>query len=166
MLKVSRTDCAMNLLEPLTKVSSSLGRNFGYKLSDKKAKSNLLKGAARESLEIFDNKTCVMLFFNVGSYLEVVFPSVLKYDDGGKHIDTLVTFKVNGQKIVVSCYNTTQKIKVDGAGKMEFVQSYLKPLFNDIIVKSGQKIDEYNKSVIATLFGKRKAVSRPVRSVR
>ena len=120
MLKVSRTDCAMNLLEPLTKVSSSLGRNFGYKLSDKKAKSNLLKGATRESLEIFDRQVCVMLFFNVGSYLEVVFPSVLKwqngkqayeyqnmniqikdilpgYDDEGKHIDTLVTFQVNGQ---------------------------------------------------------------------
>ena len=32
-------------------VSESLVRNFNYKLSDKKAKSNLLKGAAREALE-------------------------------------------------------------------------------------------------------------------
>ena len=173
-----------------TQISYSLNRNFGYKLSDKKAKSNLLDSAAREPFEIFERQQCSMLFFSVGSYLEAVFPSVLDwkngdrnfetqnltiniidvlpgYDKDGKHIDTVVTFKVNGQKIVTTCYNTTQKIKVEGKGYLEFVDKYLKTLFVNILNNVGEsKIDDYNKRVIAALSGKRKAVSRPMRSVK
>ena len=173
-----------------TKISNSLSRNFGYKLSDKKAKSNLLDSAAREPFEIIERQLCSMLFFSVGSYLEAVFPTVLSwkngkktletknlsinivdvlpgYDKDGKHIDTVVTFNVNGQKIVTICYNTTQKIKVEGRGYLLFVDEYLKSLFINILNNVGaNKIDDYNKGVIAALSGKRKAVSRPVRSVR
>ena len=39
-----------------TQISYSLNRNFGYKLSDKKAKSNLLDSAAREPFEIFERQ--------------------------------------------------------------------------------------------------------------
>ena len=75
MLKISETDEVSNsTIEPVTRVSNSLGRHFGYKLSDRKAKSNLLKGAARESLEIVQKRVCTMFLFSVGSYLEVVFP--------------------------------------------------------------------------------------------
>ena len=64
-----------------------------------------------------------MIFFSVGSYLEVVLPLTLKWKNGnqnfeveslsikivevlpgygdGKHMDTLVTVSVNGHKIVV-----------------------------------------------------------------
>ena len=50
-----------------TKISNSLGRNFGYKLSDKKAKSNLLDSAAREPFEIIERQLCSMLFFRSAS---------------------------------------------------------------------------------------------------
>ena len=62
-------------------------------------------------------------------------------------MDTVVTFKVNGQKIVSTCYNTTQKIKVEGKGYLEFVDKYLKNLFVNILKKVGAStIDDYNKS--------------------
>ena len=131
-----------------------------------------------------------MLLFSVGAYLEAVFPTVLDwkngqqsfecqnliinivdalpgYDKDGKHIDTVVTFQVNSQKIVATCYNTTQKIKVEGKGYLEFVEKYLKKVFTDILQSIGaNKIDDYNKGVIAALSGKRKVVSRPTRSIR
>ena len=125
MLKIARTEELANsiMIKPVTRISNSLGRNFGYKLSDKKAKSNLLKGATREPLEIYQRQICTMIFFSVGSYLEVVLPLTLKWKNGnqnfeveslsikivevlpgygdGKHMDTLVTVSVNGHKIVV-----------------------------------------------------------------
>ena len=190
MLKIAKTEeLSCSLIKPVTRISNSLGRHSGYKFSDKKAKSNLLKGAAREPFEIFQRQICTMLFFSVGSYLEAVFPSISKwknenknfqvenlsvnmedvlpgYDGDGKHMDTLVTFTVNGHKIVVTCFNTTQKIKVEGFGYFEFFQKYLRQLFCEMIQKAGPKIEDYNKGVIAALSGKRKAVTRPIRSVR
>ena len=180
----------MNNYLSSTNISNSLNRNFGYKLSDRKAKSNLLDGANRDPFEIFERQLCSMLFFSVGSYLEAVFPTVLEwkngkkslqvqnlkinvgdvqpgYDKDGKHVDTVVTFKVNGQKVVATCYNTTQKIKVEGKGYLEFVYKYLKKVFIDILKSVGEnKIDDYNKRVIAALSGKRKVISRPTRSIK
>ena len=173
-----------------TDVSTSLGRHFSYQLSDKKAKSNLLKGAAREALEIDEKQKCTMLIFSVGSYLEAVIPIVTEwvkskknntkkedlhmvidevtpgYDDNKKHMETLVKFKVNEDNISVTCFNTTQKIKVEGRGYLGFGSKYLLPLLCEKIKSVSQQMDQYNKEVIAALSGKRKAVSRPMRSVK
>ena len=55
-------------------VTQSLERIFNYKLSDKKAKSNFLRSAAREALEIDEKEVCTMLNLSVGSYHEVIIP--------------------------------------------------------------------------------------------
>ena len=150
-----------------TNVSSSLGRHFSYELSDKRAKANLLKGAAREVIEIKEKQKCIMLTFSVGAYLEVVIPTVIEwdknelkcrmdeieigieevvpgYDDNNKHVETLVRFRVNGEKIVVSCYYTTQRIKVEGRGYIAFFNKFIQPLFCDRLRKViPGKIDKY-----------------------
>ena len=108
-------------------MSASLARHFNYELSDKKAKSNLLKGAAREMIELDEKQKCTMFSFSVGSFLLTAIPSVLEwqndkkvieigalkltiedvlpgYDDSGKHVETLIRFRMNGEKITVCCY--------------------------------------------------------------
>ena len=62
-----------------TNVSISLTRHFNYQLSDKKAKSNLLKGAAREMFEVEEKQKCIMFTFNVGAYLEAVIKTVTEW---------------------------------------------------------------------------------------
>ena len=168
MMKMSE-EVMKNQIEPVTRISTSLSRNFGYKFSDKKAKSNLLKGAARESFEIIERQLGSILNFSAGSFLECVIPMVLKwrsgnkvlenedlvlkiegvlpsYDKNGKHMETLITFTVDGHKIVVCCYYTTQRVKVEGVGYSRFDLKYLKPLFCDIIKQIGpNKIDDTTK---------------------
>ena len=60
-------------------VKQSLERFFNYSLSDKKAKSNFLKSAAKESLEVDEKGVCTMLSFSVGSYYEAVIPIVTEW---------------------------------------------------------------------------------------
>ena len=169
---------------------NALEQHFSYELSDKKARSNLVKGAAREALVLYERQKCTVLQFSVGSYLKTVIPvvcewSTLKgeftidgvkmkiedvrqgFDEKKKHVETLLKFQVSGNKITVACYNTTQRMKVEGRGYLDFVSKYLKPFFLESIRKvSLGKIEQYNKNVIASLTGKRKAVSRPMRSLR
>ena len=182
MMKMSRIELNESLPQ---NINFSLGRNFGYELSNKKAKTNLLKGAEREPFVIDEKQKCSMLLFSVGAYLQAIMPTVSEwnngvkdlkneyleirieevlpgYDDHGKHVDTLVTFKVDGSKIIATCYNTTQKIKVEGSGYRNFVEKHLKPFFCDLLCKVGtKKIDEYNNAVISSLSNKRKPISRP-----
>ena len=117
----------------LSKISNSLTRNFSYKLSDKNATTNFMKAASKEPIQLDEKQKCSILLSNVGSYVKTVFPllnewKTLKtisletaeiqvinfvpgYEENGKHIDTLVTFLMNGSKVTVTCYNTTQKLK-------------------------------------------------------
>ena len=70
-------------------------------------------------------------------------------------------------KITVTCYNTTQRVKIEGRGYIECGRKVIIPLFRAKIASAPPgKIEQYNKDVIAALSGKRKVVSRPVRSVR
>ena len=117
---------------PLTKISSSLERNFAYKLSDKKAASNFLKAAALEPLQVDEKQKCSVLVFSLGAYLKSVFPLINEwkgineefrigtltikvnkivpgYDENKKQVDTVVYFLVNGRKVNVTCFNTTTK---------------------------------------------------------
>ena len=193
-LKMARLESASNqdnlLVASGLEVSTAFARHFNYEFSDKRAKSNLLKAAARDAFEILERKTCTMLQFNVGSYLEMVLPTVgvwkngerkitiqdmeiqiddviPGYDENNKHMETLVRFSVNGEKIVFICYNSTQRIKVEGRGYLKFMQKFIQPFFEDRLRKIDHvKLDRYNKDVIAALSGKRKAISRPMRSVK
>ena len=172
-----------------TTLTKSLSRNFAYKLTDKKATANFLKAASREAFEIDDKQRCSVLIFSVGAYMKCVFP-VLKewhgmkdefqsgklllkitkivpsFDETGKNVENIFTFLVNGKKVTVTSFNTTQKIKVEGQGYTELIEMYLRQLFTNKITDAAAEIDDYNKGVIAALSGKRKAVSRPYRSVR
>ena len=68
---------------------------------------------------------------------------------------------------MVCSYYITQRIKVEGRGYIGFTTKFIKPLLLDKISKViPGKFDQNNKSVIAALSGKRKAVSRPMRSVK
>ena len=89
------------------------------------------------------------------------------YDENMKHVEAIVRFYANGNKVTVTCYNTTQRIKVEGKGYLKFIEQFLKPFLIDKLNRiDPNKIDNYNKEVIAALSGKRKVVSRPMRSVR
>ena len=173
-----------NAVVPMTKICSSLSRNFGYALTDKKASKNLLKSAGKDPMEVIERQKCLIIELSVGAYKEVVFPMLNHwksgvsenenitvdnltpgYDDKRNHIDTLIQLTFNGESVTICCYNTTQRIKVEGKGYVEF-SKFLQTLLKERIDKASTNIDNYNKSVIAALSGKRKAISRPVRSVR
>ena len=170
---------------PENRIGNSLNRVFGYKLGDKKATSNMLKAASREPFELIEKQKCDIIVLSVGAYKEVMFPllsdwkagktsiedelSIDKfepgYDDDGKHVDSLVNLTYNSKKVTVCCYNTTQRIKIEGKGYIDFTRKYLSKALMNNITSSATRIDDYNKAVIATLSRKRKVVSRPPRSV-
>ena len=172
-------------------ILESVGRHFHYELSDKKAKGNLVKGANREPIEFHDRQGCIMIDFSTGSYLEIVIPTIKEwenknaaeimdeqlsirregvspgYDENMKHVEAIVRFFSGGNRVTVTCYNTTQRIKVEGKGYQKFLEQFFKPFLMERLNRiDPNKIDRYNKEVIAALSGKRKVVSRPVRSVR
>ena len=112
-------------------------RSFEYNLNDKSAKTKLLKSAKRKPFEIVEHSTSSTLVFSPGAWNQVVQPSA-KYwksiqgdktciagpiivkvasvnagEDAGKnHIDTLIVFYSNRDKVVFTMYNTTQRILV------------------------------------------------------
>ena len=53
-------------------MNKSLAQYFAYELSDKKAKANLVKNAAREAFVIDEKQKCSVLLFSVGSFKETV----------------------------------------------------------------------------------------------
>ena len=173
-------------LTSATRISNSLSRNFAYTLSDKKATTNLLKAAAREPLETLEKQKCMVYDLSVGAYMKVVFPllndwnnnkrlsdtydvtvksSVPGFDDKKRHVDTVIQFTINGLTTTLSAFNTTQRLKVEGKGYLEFVK-YLNDILGKKIENEAVAIDDYNKAVTAALSGKRKVVTRPLRSVR
>ena len=177
------------LITNVSNVSSSLSQHFNFEMSDQKAKSNFIKGASREALEVEEKQKCSMMIFSVGAYLATVIPAVEKwtnatvntkisndviiekvvagYDENNKHLQTILKFGCNKESITVTCYNTTQKVKIEGKGYLDFAQNFMEPFFKQKLSEEAvDKIDKYNRDVIASLSGKRKAVSRPMRSVK
>ena len=169
---------------PTTKICNSLSRNFAYTLSDKKATTNLLKAAEREPIDVEEKQKCILYNLSVGAYVEIIVPFLKElnagkisegglfvdsvtpgHDEKGRHIDTVVQFTLNGLKTTVCFYNTTQRVKLEGKGYLNF-STYLSEFLRKKVNEIPEKIDNYNKAVIAALSGKRKAVSRPIRSVR
>ena len=91
---------------------------------------------------------------------------VLGKEAEGKHIDSKVIFYANKDKVVCRLYNTTQRILVNGNGYENFISIFLKPYFQAKIAENIHNIESFNKQALLALSGKRKAVTRPTRSVR
>ena len=162
-----------------------------YKLNDKAAKAKLVKGAKREPFDVIKNVGSSNLDFSLGAWNYVVLPTVrywnqvkddktCKVDDivikigsvelgkeaGGRHVDTKVVFYANRDKVVLHLYNTTQRILVNGNGYDNLINIFLKPYFLAKISQNIQNVEIFNKEALSVLSGKRKAVTRPTRSVR
>ena len=56
-------------------------RGFEYNLDEKAAKGKLIKGAKRASFEIVRNSSSCNLIFNLGSWNNVVLPSIRYWSD-------------------------------------------------------------------------------------
>ena len=108
-------------------------------MNDKRAKSKLLKGAKRvNNLEVEKKRGCVNLWFNDGSYFEVVLPLLrlwkdkldevfiinevelkiveidIGIEDSNKHMDTKLVIMTNNDRLVVHAYNGRQNAMVQG----------------------------------------------------
>ena len=160
-------------------------RNFEFNLNDKSVKSKILKGAKRLPFEIKENITSSNLIFCIGTWQNVVIPTIKYLDsikgdktcDAGtisvrvasvsagedaskRHIDTLVVFYANRDKIVCHFYNTTQLILVNGHGYEKLIDHFLKPYFESKVRNHREDIVSYNSMVIETLGPRSKRVKR------
>ena len=129
-------------------------RKFTYKLNEKATRNKLIKGARRIPFDVVENSSSINLLFNLGSWSEIVMPSILYWEKvketktcrigdkvvkiidvkAGKevtrsHVDTQISFLMNNDKIMLHCYNTTQLILVNGHGYDQLVQVFFKPYF-------------------------------------
>ena len=109
----------------------TLSRCIDYQITDKRAKSNFLRSAAREPIELEEKQRCSIIHVSAGVFLRVIIPlfndwkihvkdrqdlsvveSTKGFDENGKHVETLSRFMYCWNKITVTCYNSTQRIKV------------------------------------------------------
>ena len=154
-------------------------RKFDYDLNDKSAKAKLLKGAKRGPFEVIKKSCSSNLVFNVGSWNKIVLQSISYWDQvkgdksckvglttvrvasvkygtetGGKHVDTLIVFYVNRDKVTCHFYNTTQLILVNGHGYQNLIDEFLEPYFKSKIEMNIKEIASYNEQALETLGGK------------
>ena len=107
----------------------------------------MIKGANREPIEVEEMQKCIMINLSTGAYLEIVIPAVTQwqreevhavdvekvtpgFDEKNNHVQTIVRFRYKNERITVTCYNTTQRIKAEGKGYVEFVNKFLKPFLD------------------------------------
>ena len=161
-------------------IKSGIDRKFKYDMNQKTAKRKLLNGASKIPFVKEIKSTCEVLNFNDGSYVVSVIPLIEKWklkqesgepikfkdqdiyvteqkygkEQGGIVVDVLTKFELNGIKVVTHCYNTKQKILVNGCGYSDFVKKYLEPYFNQSIEENMMHIQNVNKVVTETLGSK------------
>lgn len=147
---------------------------FQYNLNDAKTKKKLYDGDRRDPYEREAKKGSTNLIFNDASFNEVVLKAISELKNSpkhftvgnerveritidprmelsGKHIDTKVEFRVNGEKLVIHIYNSRQKLMVQGRRHDWFVDMYLEPFFKLRIAKSMPKIELMNKTILSAL---------------
>ena len=159
----------------LLDVDVSNSRNFAFKLTDATAKKNLIAGARRIAFEVEPKQKSTKLKFSAGAYLEVVIPTLLEwknllgntfhygdlsikvfevkagYEEHLKHFDTKIIFLFGKNRVVIHSYNSTQNMKIEGKGYIDFIEKYLEPYFLQRIKKVESRINEYNKKVVGNL---------------
>ena len=152
-----------------------VSRNFSFKLTDATAKKNLLTGARRIPFDKEPKQKSVKLMFSAGAYIEVVMPTLLNwkncvgncinfggisinifevkagYELNSKHFDTKIVFLFDKNRVVIHSYNSTQNMKVEGKGYLEFIQRYLEPYFLQRIQDNDARITEYNMKIVGNL---------------
>ena len=152
MLKLNNTELEKLNISDVDSIGGA--RTFNFKLTDKKARKNLLKSAQRMHMETEAKQNCINLKFSPGTYLLVAKQMIdecqVKYNQSAifrfkdmdikvidfrsglelnnKHFDTKIVFSVNSQKVVMHCYNSTQNLKVDGIAHNQFTEQFLEPL--------------------------------------
>ena len=154
-------------------------RQFDYKLNDKNAKSKLLKAAKRIPFEIVKNTGSMNLVFNVGSWNNIVLPSIRYWNQvkgeqtckvggstvriasvktgmetGGKHVDTQIVFFIDRDKVTCHFYNTTLLILVNGHGHKSLVEEFLVPYLEAKIKINEEEIKIFNEQALESLGGK------------
>ena len=175
MLKFNKTEMEKMDISDVDSIGGA--RMFNFKLTDKKARKNLLKSAQRMYLETEVKQNCINLKFSPGTYLLVAKKMIeeceVKHSQGvkfqfkdmeikvvdfssglelnNKHFDTKIVFSVNDQKVVMHCYNSTQNLKVDGNAHVHFKEKFLEPLLLEEIDKVKEQITNYDKQLISTL---------------
>ena len=185
MLKLSQSAIEEAELNASKNTSIDYERNFNFKLTDKKAKSNLLKSANGRHFEVETKQMSKLLKFSPGAYLQVVKPLLNQYikihenqntilENGfeiivhdlregqelnNKNVDTKIELSVNKQKVIMHCYNTTQNILVNGIGYLNFSEHFLEPLFKEQVSKLKKQITQYDDAVKISLSAR----GRPLR---
>ena len=175
MIKFNKTEMEKMDISDIDSIGGA--RMFNFKLTDKKARKNLLKSAQRMYLETEVKQNCINLKFSPGTYLLVAKKMIeeceVKHSQGvkfqfkdmeikvvdfssglelnNKHFDTKIVFSVNDQKVVMHCYNSTQNLKVDGNAHVHFKEKFLEPLLLEEIDKVKEQITNYDKQLISTL---------------
>ena len=182
--KMNQTNVEM---KNFSEIAPSNERKFNFKLTDKRAKANLLKSASRQHFEVETKQKSKNLKFCAGAFIHVAKPmieeceskyrsktkfiynqmviSVQEFREGfelnHKNFDTKIVFCVNRNKVVMHCYNSTQNVKVEGSGYLNFIENFLEPLFLSNLECSKMKIVDYDRSVMVALLGVR---GRPIRA--
>ena len=165
MLKWNTTE--LNKMNVSDDASVGGARKFNFKLTEQKARKNLLKSPKRTHLQIEAKQNCKNLRFSPGAYVYIAKKMIeechLKFRDNAtfvyedlkiqvvdfqtghelnkRHIDTKVVFSVNGQKVVMHCYNSTQNLKLDGIAHSLFLDKFLGPLFFALIDDLKEEIE-------------------------
>ena len=160
-------------------IKAGINRKFGYKLNQKNSIAKLIKGAAKKPMIKEMKSTCAILNLNDGSYFYVVLPLIENWTQknstgesiefeglniqvtevkpgkelSGMVVDVLVKFVVGDSKVVAHCYNTKQKIMVNGSGYAYLVEKYLEPFIKRKIEENIVQIQKYN-TVVTEAFGK------------
>ena len=192
MLKLNQSAALENMDISMVKYADQ-ERQFEFQLTDKTARANLMKSSKRRMFQIENKQLSKNLKFSPGSYLLVAKPIISEWkicfdngksflvenmnisvsgfhaglDKNGKHFDTKVEFKVNNEKVVIHCYNSTQNLKVEGGIYLCFIDMYLNPLFSRNTQKMESKIVECDKDVLASLCARGRPVrGRSVKNVR
>ena len=151
---------------------------FKYHLNDMATLAKLKKQAVptpMKQLETLDNS--VTLQFSTGAYITAVSPLIKFYkrcvgrrpiqkkdvdglevivtsvttttDAGGKITGYLAELQVDGQKVMLTAFDTTVKVRVQGRDKQEeYTRRALLPYLENEIKKHASKIEEINQQVL------------------
>ena len=176
MISITELDIVDLVKDSEIAKQTDVKRTFEYNLSDKAAKAKLIKGARRKPFDVVENSSSSNLIFSPGAWNHVVLAAVGYWDQvkgektckigdtvmkiasidfgkeaSGKHVDTVVVFYANRDKVVCHLYNTTQLIVVNGHGYANLIKIFLKPFFESKMSFNIEKVEEYNKQVLQTL---------------
>ena len=181
MVKAIEFNCVEDIVNDSEVAAAAIppeekSRTFEYNLSDKNAKAKLLKGAKRIPFELVRKSSSINIVFNIGSWNNVVLPSInywnqiigektcrigsstvrvasikMGMETGGKHVDTLIVFFLNREKVTCHFYNTTQLILVNGRGYVQLVEEFLGPYFESKIEMNSEEISLFNEQALISL---------------